>query len=207
MKERPILMSAPMVRASLEGRKTQTRRIVKPQPSPKESVQYDTITGQAVYEDDESSRIIDCPYGRPGDRLWVRETFQQVWANTPREEDDDSKRIPDFWTRPKTPAWGTHENYWIYRADGVPPAYPILGRLCWRPSIHMPRQASRITLEITAVRVERLQDISYDDAVAEGIEHEYPKAVSQYRELWEQINGPGTWFINPMVWVLEFKRI
>ena len=191
MKERPILFSGPMVRAIIEGRKTQTRRVIKPQPAPQESVQYDTITGQAVYESDESSRIIDCPYGGPFSRLWVRESL---------------KFDPDNgWLYAAGPSVMTEKECEQHHGQLDRIDFSYSRPSC--PSIHMPRKASRITLEIVAVRVERLQSISYDDAVAEGIEHEYPKAVAQYRDLWEQINGPGSWDANPWVWVVEFKRI
>lgn len=177
IKERPILFSAPMVRAILEGRKTQTRRIVKPQPAGEWAAPGKTA----------------CPYGRPGERLWVRET----------------------WSRAKLyPA--SHELF--YRADGECNGRQLSlsyiereGR--WRPSIHMPRWASRIDLEITAVRVERLQEISVGDCCEEGApiydgdEGQTHAVQTWYRELWEQINGPGSWDLNPWVWVIEFKKI
>ena len=166
MKERPILFSAPMVRAILSGAKTQTRRIIKPQPidSADDPIGAYTVDG---------GRSWRCPHGRPGDRLWVREAF-------------------------------IHE----------PADY------CWKPSIHMPRWASRITLEITDVRVERLQDISEADAVAEGCEPIRPElvqdgmivrqgrsAVEEFRLVWEQIHGGGSWEKNPWVWVIKFKKL
>jgi len=166
MKERPILFSGPMVRAILEGRKTQTRRIVKPQPL--------RDRGVMAFNDGEHPQM-RCPYGKPGDRLWVRETW-----------------CPDV--EPYT---------FRYKADGDEP----LER--WRPSIHIPRWASRITLEVVSVRVERLQNISEDDALAEGITlvERGTSPVDQFNKLWESINGPGSWEANPWVWVVEFKRI
>lgn len=184
MKERPVLFSAPMVRAILEGRKTQTRRVAK-------GVNFISSSGAPMNIDaDSDDWSVKCPYGQPGDRLWVREAFQ------------------------------FSSDYPLYRADDE--AGHIDGG--WRPSIHMPRWASRITLEVTGVRVERLQDISEADAVAEGIEPTMPNpgpwnwkdylaegchthAILSYKTLWESINGPGSWDKNPLVWVVEFRRL
>lgn len=173
MKERPILFSGPMVRAILEGRKTQTRRVVKPQPAHIAGIgtvlNIDTITGKA------------CPYGKPGDRLWVRETWDGVRL-------DGGGALVS------------------YRADGDKPVTDD-GR--WHPSIHMPRWASRITLEVVSVRVERLQEISEEDAMAEGVAlaENYRGPVAHFASLWEQINGLGSWNANPWVWVVEFRRV
>jgi len=199
MKERPILLKDEMVRAILEGRKTQTRRMVKPQPT---ALTSDGLPFAQTANDESFGRlgkVIACPYGQPGDRLWVRETFT-----------DEAGGI---W-----PYLGEHISY---RAD---PLQPLCER--WTPSIHMPRWASRITLEITSVRVERLQSISYADAQAEGVQTEtadpwfyhitternvYDFAADEpqgsFRKLWESINGPGSWAANPWVWVVEFKRV
>jgi hypothetical protein len=180
-KERPILFSGPMVRAILGGRKTQTRRVVKPQ----EHAEQWPACGCAS------------PYGRPGDRLWVRET----WA--PKQFEDGVN----------------------YRASG-----DLLdtGHCRWKPSIHMPRRASRILLEVTDVRVERLQRITGYDAMAEGIEgvtndlgpgatvttfRDYETdawdraAYQSFRSLWRSINGPDSWDADPWVWVVSFKRV
>lgn len=180
MKERPILFSAPMVRALLDGSKTQTRRVFKAKNGGVWPHKNDLPGMRQI--------LRNCPYGQPGDRLWVRETW----------------------------AYGTHamaskdpeaEGPWVYAADNM----QAHGRLCdrWSPSIHMFRTASRITLEITGVRVERLHDISEADAVAEGvgIRCHSPMAVLEYSMLWESINGPGSWEANPWVWVVEFKRV
>ncbi len=187
MKERPILFSAPMVRALLSGTKTQTRRVMK-----LVQVRPDGMSDAQL-----AAALRLCPYGVPGDRLWVREAHGYV------SEDKFG------------PVWDSI----IYRADDNA---GWSGK--WRPSIHMPRAASRITLEVTGVRVERLQEISEADAIAEGIE---PGAVPgwwslygrdanddmdrsprvAYRSLWESINGPGSWDSNPFVWVVEFKRL
>ena len=213
MKYRPILFSTPMVRALLAGTKTQTRRIVKPQPLwvADPSVPFRT-------PDADPKGIIRCPYGQPGDRLWVRETWRAHKAfdiAAPNE-------------LPKID--GLH-----YEADEKPRFWDY-GKL--RPSIHMPRWVSRITLEITGVRCERLHEISEADAINEGIEvcgvggwrnylwHGEPDApaktvegwphqfsnyhldpVGSYSSLWERINGPNSWAANPWVWVVSFRRI
>lgn len=198
MKERPILFSAPMVRAILEGRKTQTRRVMKPQPfwgerqglqsagwcfsSPK--VALLSWPGDKLTEALKSH----CPYGQRGDRLWVRETFLV----------DDNRRIPKTATR---------KNFEVdYKATSEDSPH-----WRWRPSIHMPRWASRITLEITGIRVERLQDISEADAHAEGVTirsvtHYDGQAKDYFFALWEKINGLESWAANPWVWVIEFKK-
>lgn len=199
MRERPILFSGPMVRAILEGRKTQTRRVMTPQPddstpgywawSPRKGVSSGKV-GAYVWG----------PYGVSGDRLWVRETYRL------RADQDHKKPIEDWWK--SGASW--------YEADG--PCTPSgcgggAGKL--RPSIHMPRWASRLTLEVTGVRVEQLNKISEDDAKAEGVDpYEWPggpanpHAVGAFRELWDRINGKRhPWSSNPWVWVVEFKRI
>lgn len=214
-KERPILFSAPMVRAILDGRKTQTRRIIKPQPIwiADPSVAFKT-------EDCNPNGIIKCPYGKPGDRLWVKETWQG-----PLFYDE----IPEDWNSDKY----KNPEYCYYRASGhdcdfVDSDDNYVER--WSPSIHMPRWASRILLENSNVRIERLQDISEDDAVAEGIENigggascspwknyrigaknemdcHCSSAVRSYKTLWESINGQESWDLNPLVWVVEFKTL
>lgn len=190
MKERPILFSAPMVCALLAGTKTQTRRVVKPQPHIVE--EGGSVVGVHTPDDQRHGRLgkmLYCPYGRPGDRLWVRETFARI----------DGQQQP--WIETDYRATYTH-------GDRLGDSLGIKKR--WSPSIHMPRHASRITLEVTGVRLERLQDISASDARAEGIgRNQCPDwhAVADYRELWSQINGRGSWDANPWVWVVEFKRI
>lgn len=205
MKERPILFSAPMVRAILDGRKTQTRRVVKPQPPSGFPFPQDATTGgvtacwwtdRNIDADDLSwwpgydhQEAMKCPFGSPGDLLWVRET----WALNPDENPLDAGAI----YRATDPGWDDSES-----------------GLRWKPSIHMPRWASRITLEITSVRVERLNEITEEDAKAEGIPHDkwsFPQSTTPMRTgfqvLWESINGPGSWDANPWVWVVEFKRL
>jgi hypothetical protein len=190
LKERPILFSGPMVRAILEGRKTQTRRIFK---LPKGTAWYEELQGEAEgwFTDGVGWwHVEECrsPYGKPGDRLWVRETFATAHDNPCIDDAGTVYRATD-------PDWGLMEGF------------------RWKPSIFMPRALSRITLEITGVRVERLQDISLKDAISEGVEwnnsptrqgNTNPK--SAFKCLWESINGEGAWHSNPWVWVIEFKR-
>lgn len=176
MKERPILFSAPMVRALLTGTKTQTRRIA----IPKRSIEPMTD---------------ECPYGQPGDRLWVREAWRVEGKHT------------DSYSPSCIEINRAHFGRIDYEAS-ITWNKSMYGKL--RPSIHMPRWASRITLEVTGVRVERLQDISEADARAEGISRaDCPDwhATTDYRALWESINGPGSWDANPWVWVVEFRRV
>lgn len=179
MRERPILFSAEMVRAILENRKTQTRRVVQPFPLHDSWGRWNGIPRE---------RQRPCPYGQPGDGLWVRETWADSFAS-----DDDS-----------------HNGY-VYAATNHGPEPRR-----WRPSILMPRLASRITLEITGVRVERVNSISVDDCIREGIAtlpdgtidgHHSVKVG--FMQLWDSLNakrGYG-WDANPFCWVIEFKRI
>lgn len=196
MKERPILFSDEMVRAILDGRKTQTRRIVKPQPS--------SYTERILYEDglfhpcDFPSQngiavpceaAIKCPYGKVSDRLWVRE----AWANFAREYKANKAAV-------------------CYRAS-----WPELSEK-WKPSIHMRRAHSRINLEITNIRVQRVQDITEEDAEKEGAilrncGHDYIQKIKSYRTgfvyLWQSIHEEPDrrWESNPWVWVIEFRRL
>ncbi|HHW1634989.1 TPA: hypothetical protein ACUT84_003674 [Pseudomonas aeruginosa] len=215
MKERPILFNDRMVRAILEGRKTVTRRVVKPK-------QAGRITGAAgpgmaaeyLGIDNDGSdcfSLLQCPYGQPGDRLWVREAWAadaQVDAIAPRDLSQGE------------PIWYPAD--FSVRQTGC----SMISKGRGRPSIHMPRWASRILLEITAVRVERLQDITEDQAEAEGVERpenitnvdvwdgaerELFNAMNQprarFRRLWSDINGSESWDANPWVWVIEFERV
>lgn len=189
-KERPILFKGEMVRAILDGSKTQTRRIAKAfngfQDMDKLLARFPNQEG--------------CPYGKRGDRLWVRET----WAvSNMYDKLAPSAICKDF---PKGP--GHAPTKVLYSSTDR-----ITDGIKLRPSIFMPRWASRILLEITAVRVERLQSISGPDCWAEGIAHagwdpeRYGSVVECYRDLWESINGPGSWDANPWVWVIEFQRV
>ncbi|HIE1504200.1 TPA: hypothetical protein ACXJSP_000187 [Pseudomonas aeruginosa] len=196
MKERPILFTGPMVRAILEGRKTVTRRVVSPQPDFLGSM-VDPNTPFKTLDAGLHARIT-CPYGEPGDRLWVRET----WGLQVRSYGGGAGEFIVYRaTNPDA----------IYCRSSEGREYPVK----WKPSIHMRRHSSRILLEITAVRVERLQDISNDQAIAEGIDT-HPMgfygngcitAGGAFLELWESINGDGRWADNPWVWVIEFKRV
>ena len=199
IRERPILFNGEMVRAILEGRKTVTRRVVKPQPDFKGSM-VDPNTPFVTLGAGLHARI-GCPYGDPGDRLWVREAWAadaQVDAIAPR---DLSRGEPLLY-----PADGA------VRQAGCSMIAPGKGR----PSIHMPRWASRIQLEITGVRVERLQAITEAQAEAEGVracEHELDPdgngytATELFSILWSSINGVDSYNANPWVWVVEFKRV
>lgn len=216
-RERPILFSAPMVRAILEGRKTQTRRIVK--GIALDWLAPDMFTPEFVA--DPGNHL--CPYGVPGDRLWVRERWAS-WMFAPVLPGYGGKisRDPGDWLYAATdPEWDAmmHDRRALADCnkrseDGRTGNYVV------RNSIHMPRWASRITLEITDVRVERLNDCSPDDAKAEGLEWVAPTygigdiaetwsadPVAAYRALWEHINGPGSWDANPWVWVVGFKPV
>jgi hypothetical protein len=205
MKERPILFNGEMVRAILEGRKTQTRRVVQ-HPTIGSVARVNSYRGSSAFDlimSNDEGTVIPCPYGKPGDRLWVRETFCQ-------KLDDDDMFVYN--------ADGNLDaSCCYYRADLIDVDFPAGGG--WSPSIHMPRWASRITLEITGVRVERLNEISDDDAFAEGvlpnwagprsgfsIKNPAPSGAA-FADLWESINGPGSWAANPWVWVVEFRRV
>jgi len=213
-KERPILFSAPMVRAILDGRKTVTRRPVKVQPHTDASGNFcvgRSNYGQDGYGKPVTKRFINdcCPYGKPGDRLWVRETWycdhSEVLSGPYLKPDDlDISEARDDGTL-------------VYAADGLAPYEQE--QPTWKPSIHMPRWACRILLEIIDVRVERLQDITYEQAVTEGVHrgalrewcasdeggacHKYP--IPAFRDLWQSTGGD--WDANPWVWVVEFKRV
>lgn len=225
MKERPILFTGPMVRAIIEGRKTVTRRVMKYQPHEDASVTVGNYNVTVVdrhgeqqpgpeafgawWSDGERGCI--CPHGQPGDRLWVREAWAadaQVDAIAPRDLSQGE------------PIWYPAD--FSVRQTGC----SMISKGRGRPSIHMPRWASRILLEITAVRVERLHDITEDQAEEEGVERpenitnvdvwdgaerELFNAMNQprarFRRLWSDINGSESWDANPWVWVVEFKRV
>ncbi|WQD84032.1 hypothetical protein U0036_05845 [Cupriavidus oxalaticus] len=209
-----------MVRAILDGRKTQTRRVVKlPHNNPLgvwepttmggenggRTAAGETVPLQGAIWHTRTGECLCSPYGQPGDRLWVRETWAQPVPLDPGPT--------------------------VYRADYpacVPPGYeriPTADEITWKPSIHMPRALCRLRLEVTGVRVERLNDCSEADAVAEGLhilpasgryvvnpgeqylgaaDHD-PRVV--YADLWDRINGAGAWDANPWVWVVEFRRV
>lgn len=198
MKERPILFKGEMVRAILEGRKTQTRRAYKIRKHP--DLGCEMAASELVRE---PQHFIDrmCPYGQPGDRLWVRETWQGPLLDSEEHEAQFREDGPEAFKKPGFCAYRATDTLDAINEDGED--------LGWRPSIHMPRWASRISLEITCVRVERLKDISEADAKAEGAE---PAECCYahyhgFSKLWQSINGPGSWDANPWVWVVEFKRV
>lgn len=208
VKERPIIFSGSMVKAILDGRKSQTRRPIKPQPTG-DCEPFETPAAiwdgaklffyEAEYPEEGSVPWGGCPYGKPGDRLWVRETAKLRSVSPPAKFDlvylaDDE--MVDF-----------------ARSDAKP--YNFL-----RPtsSIYMPRWASRITLEIVSVRVERVQEISGKDAEAEGVnlssgealwphENRSSKMIAAFKRSWQSIHGPGAWERNNWVWAIEFKRV
>jgi len=221
VKERPILFSAPMVRALLAGRKTQTRRLIKPQPMKLSGERYiysDKRQGDLYYVGESHFRkgmAHDFSRWNIGDRLWVRE---QIMLPPKEITGHMLCEGADTWLR------------CVYFADGAwfgniedlatPVAVKhsaeserlLLRKLNWRsvPSIFVPRWASRITLEVTGVRVEQLQEISESDAQAEGVDPivaKVPTHRDAYRYLWDEINGVGSWNANPWVWVIEFKRV
>lgn len=205
--ERPILFNAPMVRAILAGTKPQTRRIapisrLDTRPLGDGMIAWSahfakplkginaTHSGGRFTKEQTLSIIASShgPYGKPGDRLWVRETWAYGIHAMASARDEDGP--------------------FVYAATDS-----TQHRLCekWTPSIHMPRWASRITLEITAVRVEKLQDITDSDALAEGVDRTNTSiggyAKERYKRLWNAINGDNAWDKNPWVWVVEFKRV
>jgi hypothetical protein len=203
MKERPILFSGPMVRAILDGSKTQTRRVVADRH----------LSGGPP----EEVLLESCPYGQPGDRLWVREAWRsyECFDHLPPRSIAENSKVEYV-------AGGNNV--------GIPRLMHGMGKI--RPSMFMPRWASRITLEITGIRVERLQEISGADASMEGVsawaDSLEPESEARdlavataarhglwkgrdfegwYAALWESINGPGSWAANPWVWVVEFARV
>lgn len=226
MKEHPILFSGLMVRAILEGWKKVTRRSMKPQPVLEGhfwtfggagwSDRINSVTPVAGH-----SLANNCPYGQPGDRLWVRETF---FAFGRWETRFSQKKGRDEWHFIDM-TLDTGRSYQYDRLEGqdFKPQRSSISPAWWmRPSIHMPRRASRILLEVTSVRVERLQDISEEQALAEGVRGEPcdharqactdigcwgDTAKGAFGFLWEQLNGASAWQANPWVWVVEFKRV
>ncbi len=214
MKEHPILFKGEMVTAILEGRKTQTRRLIKPQPfSTADGSWHIELNPRVGFNSQRTLRNMlpyHCPHGQPGDRLWVKETWAIICnAALPlcSCETDEERKV---------------NHYVEYRADtgnpypGEWPEDEAKGNdeaPKWKSSMFMPRWASRITLEIVNVRVERLQDIDNHESWKEGIQ-EFGKwienegvARDEYARLWNRINGAGSWEENPWVWVVEFKRV
>lgn len=201
-KAKPILFSGPMVLAILAGQKTQTRRVVKPQPGNDNRIPWPGRKGVVINIRDERVSGLS-PYGQPGDLLWCRETFSGPHC---MEATSDLPALPPSRWPADCPI-----HYW---ADGNP-FYGDWTRP--RPSIHMPRHASRLTLEITDVRVERLQEISEEDTRAEGMQAcrddwsrhgDFDETLTDrdlFEILWEHINGADSWTANPFVWVIQFR--
>lgn len=219
-RERPILFSDEMVRALLDGRKTQTRRVVKPQPLTDGARYYADAYNKterwAFWRCDDNRmsepRTWRCPQGVGGDRLWVREAWAPFYAPGaalayPQPDMHEANAIRYRATPDQVRAYPTSLASWLTR--------PSSREHVWRPSIFMPRWASRITLEIVDVRVQRLHDISEEDAHAEGCRprrfcaepNGETTARREYEWLWERINGEGSWASNPWVWAVSFKRI
>lgn len=187
-KERPILFSGEMVRAILEGRKTQTRRpltrlkgyrsITEFQASDTAGYDYTFRRPDLCWCDYRIDELLGlCPFGQSGDQLWVRETFTEA-----------------------------QKGGYLFKADGTNKQLGVWWG--WKPSIHMPRRASRIKLEITGVRVERIRDISCEDAIAEGMnpqDSEFPVRM-MFEDLWHE-SYPDSWTLNDWVWVIEFRKI
>lgn len=227
--DKPILFSAPMVRAILDGRKTMTRRIVKHPHIVDADIWSRTADEMGRWEFGCASGApgsyghgdyVRCPYGAPGDRLWVKETWQYAdWTEDGypyiRCAADDSRRlcerVPSEWSERLSSVWS---------GLSAPENIAIDGRAsdrCWRPSIHMPRWASRITLEVTGVRVERLHAIAGRDVLAEGVDNGKSNPAQgerwenmqrmAFEALWSEINGAESWKANPWVWVVSFKRV
>jgi hypothetical protein len=209
VKERPILFSGPMVRAILEGRKTQTRRVVQPQPKVVHALYDDaSLETNCIFRN--GDQRIHCPYGAPGDRLWVRETFG--FEFTQRWKGEQGLSSPDRLTNM---VYAASQKFPIMVNDDFRAEFSDMK---WRPSIHMWRRVSRITLEITEVRVQRIQEINTTDAASEGAllddSCDYKGAVGHsqlvgFQKLWDSINakrGFG-WDANPWVWAITFKRL
>lgn len=225
MKERPILFNAEMVKAILSGRKTQTRRVMKRQPEPSKTRDGDFwfpcdkmqtmvhvsefIPGNSAIPDSHEFVSACCPIGAVGDQLWVRETFAALACGSYEPE--------------KPSLTGTYQEVRYFATDSLAGSTADVRGYNWRPSIHMPRWASRINLLITGVRVERLNSISEQDARAEGItdggclncgesepcgcDHPKPDATESFAHLWQSIYGDENWFSNPWVWVIEFELV
>lgn len=207
-----IIFSDPMVRALLEGRKTQTRRVARLNAAGRVA-----RAGKNWHPDDPDA-VLACPYGRVGDRLYVKEAWKYAdWTDDghPLIEyrsggDQWREDVPEDWSDRVLDIWATLSD---------PENYAIDARAAdrrWRSPLHMPCWASRSTLELTATRIERLQDIAGADAIAEGIQCPAPTVtpadhahdcVCAYRDLWDSIHGPDSWAANPYVWVLTFRRI
>jgi hypothetical protein len=202
MKEKPILFSTEMVQAILAGRKTQTRRVAKisSQMAPKDIQYLDNALPRFQFKAGYMSWQIECPYGKVGDILWVRETWARAIGS---EQVTTSEKATAVEISP--------DRFIVFKAESkeeTHPEHPEWGKKRWKPSIHMPKDAARIWLRIKDVRVERLQDISNEDIREEGAaEFGCTTHRLNWKMLWERINGSESWNANPWVWVIEFQRI
>ena len=194
--EKPISFNGAMVRAILNGYKTQTRRVIK------NAGIYDRLISHECCNQLEFKYLYkECPFGNPGDFLWVKETWAGPYVTDEEESriqvDIDDFNFDDLETR----------DHCAYAADGAKPDFLRSDYLVntWRPSIHMPRWASRILLQITDVHIEHLQSIGVNDIIKEGIKEEETDKIGKFIDLWERTGG--TWIENPWVWVITFKRI
>ncbi|BDH46426.1 hypothetical protein TUM12370_24700 [Salmonella enterica subsp. enterica serovar Choleraesuis] len=233
VKERGMIFNAEMVRAILDGRKTQTRRIISDRhihliDAASQVGECYPLESGVDHGNSQSYYREHCPFGKPGDRIWVRETWSQLgnedgcainWndelvkgggpeaARIYRASCEQKPGNYGLWSIPDDAFWKPHTDSMEFEG-------------AWRPSIHMPRWASRITLEITDVRVERLNDISQSDALSEGMPVSHPSidsvsrslgypdfSRSAFAQLWQSIYGEESWQANPWVWVIEFKRV
>lgn len=218
MNERPIIFSTEMVRAILDGRKTQTRRVIKNMPQQPVDAYFDAYNKSEFWNwwtKDNKCCLpqLKCPYGKVGDLLWVRETFSYSFESNKllyKSDSDTDGTVP----------------YLLDGAGGFGGGVGNARVKKWKPSIHMPRKASRITLRITNIRVEQVQEITEADAQEEGVEFHggywlggihkvkgtlkcWPSPIDAYKAIWDSINdkrGDG-WGKNPWVWVIEFERV
>lgn len=230
MKTIPILFSTEMVQAILEGRKTQTRRVVKWQPRCT-NASWVQRGIQWFFPNAAPEGSIKCPFGQPGDVLWVRESWRKYFPVDENGYMNINKEIIQYRAdNPEEVRCVDGDGFQEWNKDG---SEKYIG---WNPSIHMPKAACRLFLKITNIRVERLQDISMDDVVAEGLnwaavidddfpgiplrgwkdfaggdyfvtgDGSLPPEVRSYKSLWQKINGADSWAANPWVWVVEFER-
>ena len=220
MKERPILFNALMVKAILEGRKTQTRRVINPQPEGK--TLQSNLDGKWLSKKFNGLLLpkiedlpIHCPYGKIGDRLWVRETWSTVnlygEIALAYKADGEITRVVENESFQDEDGLINYDDPRLEKYSFAAWADDLLegkeGN--WKPSIHMPRWVSRILLEITNVHVEQLQDISESDCLKEGVGSPILRDCKKpkFMQLWESINVADSWAANPWVWVVEFKVV
>ena len=240
VKERPIIFSTAMVQAILAGRKTQTRRAVNKINAGMEFQSLNREKSKAHFYGDMEHGYIKCPYGQPGDHLWVREKWRPIswdyeggmgtkvqyadghaeWINLFDDLDDELDfhlKISDIMEKKLPPSFVVDDETFGWSGDEIKQHMP------WRPSIFMPKVAARLWLKITDIQVERLQDITEEDAISEGVQSTihggwvdysgsqqdtggFANAKSSFCTLWTSINGPDAWKANPWVWVVSFKR-